>query len=101
MQASTYSDRNCDLLPASVEWSKIEDRALERSGTAEYGWFSAVWIGFREFMWKYFEVRLPANKNNRNKACSEFVAEVLGLEDVDITPRGLYEILKSNAEKTP
>lgn len=93
VQASTYSDRNIDLLPATVDWSQIEDKALSKSGTAEYGWFSAMYIGLREFMFKYFEIKLPVDKNNRNKACSEFVAEVLELEDTDVSPKVLYQIL--------
>lgn len=93
VQASTYSGRNFELVKCPLQWSDIQDRALARSGTAKYGWFSAVWIGFREFMFKYFEINLPPNSGNRNKACSEFVAEVLGLEDVDISPRRLHEVI--------
>ena len=93
VQASTYKDRNIDILPSGVEWASIEGKALERSGTAEYGWFSAMYIGIREFMFTHFDIKLPADKDNRNKACSEFVAEVLGLEDVDVSPKTLYNTL--------
>lgn len=95
--ASTYSDREINLLPSNRNWSDIKWKALERSGRAEYGWISATYIGIREFMFTHFNIKLPQDKNNRNKACSEFVAEVLELEDVDISPGKLYEILlKSN-----
>lgn len=96
VQASTYSDRNILILPAYKKWNDIEWRALERSGTAEYGWFSAIYIGVREFMFMHFDIKLPQNKNNRNKCCSEFVAEVLELSDVDVSPKKLYENLSFN-----
>lgn len=92
--ASTYKDRNIEILSPKIHWMDIEETAISRSGTAEYGWFSAMYIGLREFLFNHFEIKLPVNKNNRNKACSEFVAEVLKLEDVDITPKKLYDLLK-------
>lgn len=95
VQASTYQDRELDLLPGPRAWIEIEDQALSRSGTADYGWVSAMYIGLREFFFKNFEIKLPVNKNNRNKACSEFVAEVLEMKDVDISPAKLYSILQS------
>lgn len=95
VQASTYKDRDIAILtPKFTKWEMIEGKALERSGTAEYGWFSAMYIGIREFMFTNFNIKLPVNHNNRNKACSEFVAEVLGLADVDISPKTLFFILK-------
>jgi hypothetical protein len=90
VQASTYRKREIDMLPAPVPWHQIEDRALSRSGTADYGWFSASYIGIREFFFTHFDVLLPVDRRNRNKACSEFVAEVLQLPDVDISPGNLY-----------
>ncbi len=92
--ASVYRHRDLDMLPAPVPWQEIEESALSRSGTAEYGWLSAAYIGIREFLFTHFEVVLPVDRRNRNKACSEFVAEVLGLEDVDISPGKLYQVLR-------
>jgi hypothetical protein len=91
--ASKYYDNTFDLVSAPKIWSDIEERALARSGTAHYGWFSAAYIGIREFMFTHFHIQLPMDKNNRNKACSEFVAEILNLEDVDISPGMLYKKL--------
>lgn len=97
VQASTYRKREIDLLPAPLPWSQIEDLALSRSGTADYGWFSASYIGIREFFFTHFDVLLPVNRRNRNKACSEFVAEVLRLPDVDISPGMLYRQLSGSS----
>lgn len=91
--ASKYDDNTFDLVPAPRLWSDIEEKALARSGSAHYGWFSAGYIGLREFMFTHFDVRLPVDRCNRNKACSEFVAEILEMDDVDISPGKLYSIL--------
>lgn len=91
--ASHYSNRSFEYVPAPIVWSKLEQKALERSGTADYGWFSATYIGIREFMLTHFNIRLPQDKSNKNKACSEFVAGVLELDDTDISPGVLYKIL--------
>jgi hypothetical protein len=91
--ASKYYDNTFELISAPKNWEDIEERALARSGTAHYGWVSAAYIGIREFMFTHFHIQLPVNKKNRNKACSEFVAEILNLDDVDISPGLLYKRL--------
>lgn len=91
--ASKYYDNTFDLASAPKAWADIEERALARSGTAHYGWFSAAYIGIREFMFTHFHIQLPVDKRNRNKACSEFVAEILNLDDVDISPGMLHKKL--------
>jgi hypothetical protein len=93
--ASTYSDRTWDILPAVKPWMDIETTALARSGTAKYGWVSATYIGIREWMFKHCGVKLPVNRNNRNKACSEFVCEVLGVDDTDVSPGHLHDLITS------
>lgn len=95
VQASTYSDRDITIVSAPVDWTEIEDRALSKSGTAEYGWTSATYIGIREFLFMHYGIKLPPNNGNRNKCCSEFVAEVLGLEDADVSPKKLYSLLEN------
>ena len=64
--ASVYRHRDLDMLPAPVPWQEIEESALSRSGTAEYGWLSAAYIGIREFLFTHFEVVLPVDRRNRN-----------------------------------
>ncbi len=91
--ASKYYDNTFDIISAPKSWVDIEEKALARSGTAHYGWVSAAYIGIREFMFTHFHIKLPVDKNNRNKACSEFVAEILELDDVDISPGMLYKKL--------
>lgn len=93
IQASTYYDREMFIVAAPKQWEEIADRALEKSGTATYGWLSAIYIGIREFLFTHFYISLPQDRNNRHKACSEFVSEILGFDDVDISPGMLYEKL--------
>lgn len=95
VNASVYGDREMTFVPLpDGRWSDIESKALENIGTVPYGWFSAVWLGLRDFCLNNFGWRLPENKNNRNKACSEFVAETLGLSETDLSPNMLYDRLK-------
>lgn len=91
--ASKYKDDMFDIVKSPKQWVDIEDKALARSGTAAYGWWSAAYIGIREYMFTHFGIKLPIDRSNRNKACSEFVAEILDMEDVDITPAKLYSLL--------
>lgn len=91
--ASQYKDRMMTLIPAPKSWNEIQSQVLEKSGTAEYGWFSAAYIGIREFMFNHFNFSLPENRSNRNLACSEFVAENLGLAESDISPELLLKTL--------
>lgn len=92
--ASHYEDRELDIVAAPKNWNDIGARVLEKSGTAKYGWFSAAYIGLREFMFTHFDIKLPEDKTNRNQACSEFVAEMLGLPDNDISPGMLMKYLR-------
>lgn len=96
VQASIYDERIFALISAPLRWEEIEWRAIARSGTEKYGWFSAIYIGIREFLFMHFDIKLPPNNNNRNRCCSEFIAEILEFEDTDISPKKLYENLKPN-----
>jgi hypothetical protein len=95
VQASVYADREFEVISAPKPWAAIEDRVLSKSGTTYYGWFSAFYIGLREFLHTQFDVKIPVLANNKNKACSEFVAEILDMDDVDISPGKLHERLSS------
>lgn len=93
VNASVYENRELSLVPGPRPWDEISDMALQKIGTVKYGWISATYIGFRDIMYRWFNISLPQNNGNRNLACSEFVALVLGFEDIDIPPRKLHELL--------
>lgn len=92
--ASHYADRQCELMGSNRNWNQLADTALQRSGGTTYGWFSAAYIGVRSWALTHMAVRLPKIDTNRDKACSEYVAEILGFEDPDITPQQLWEQLQ-------
>lgn len=94
VNASIYKDREFEVKKSPIEWVLLEDTALLPVGTVDYGWFSALYIGIREFLFIKFGLKLPNNKNNRNMACSEYVATVLNFDDCDISPGKLFNILK-------
>ena len=92
--ASHYSDREFELVKAPRRWEYIVERALLRSGESTYGWFSAAYIGVKHWLLVNANVALPAIRNNKDKACSEYVAELLGYEDADVSPQRLFELLQ-------
>tara|TARA_R110000868_G_scaffold290953_3_gene551208 strand:- start:857 stop:1198 length:342 start_codon:yes stop_codon:yes gene_type:complete len=96
--ASTYADREFELIPAYKPWDEIEEIALMRSGTADYGWMSAAYIGLRQYLFVNFDIALPPHSTNRNKACSEFIAEVLDFDDSDISPGALHDRLSAKSD---
>jgi len=92
--ASHYKDREFELVPAPRKWEHIMDKALLRSGEATYGWLSAAYIGVKHWLLTHADIALPQIKGNKDKACSEYVAELLALPDSDVSPQMLYHWLK-------
>ena len=96
---SFYGERMVTVIKAPRQWSEIQDTALERIGVAKYNVLAATYVGIREYVLKTFGYRLPA-LNLRHEICSEFVAEVLGLPETEISPQVLYEeLMKISEEK--
>ena len=93
--ASHYSNRGFAIVRAPRHWEDIATDALTRSGESGYGWFSAAYIGIRQWMLVNAGIKLPRWTDNKDKACSEYVAEVLGLEDPDISPGELWDQLQT------
>lgn len=92
--ASHYSDREFELVKAPRKWEFIVQAALTRSGESTYGWLSAAYIGVKHWLLVNAGIALPAIQNNKDKACSEYVAELLGYEDADVSPQLLWEWIK-------
>lgn len=92
--ASHYKNRKFELVKAPRKWEYIVERALTRSGESGYGWFSAAYIGVKHWMLVNAGIALPAIQNNKAKACSEYVAELLGYQDADVSPQLLWEWIK-------
>ena len=92
--ASHYADREFELVKAPRKWEFIAEAALLRSGESTYGWLSAAYIGVKHWLLTNAGISLPAIQNNKDKACSEYVAELLGYEDADLSPQALWELIK-------
>lgn len=91
--ASHYKDRDFELCSAPVPWESITTEALTRSGESTYGWLSAIYIGIKNWLLIHANIKLKSFNNNKDKACSEYVAELLGLTDADISPQQLFDHL--------
>lgn len=89
VSASAYANRQFDIIAAPLPWTAIQTHAVNRAGSAVYGWLSAVWIGIRTKVYALTGSKLPT-WHNHSVVCSEYVAEVLGLVDTDVTPGELY-----------
>jgi hypothetical protein len=98
VQASIYENRPMFFIRTGADWKELQNRAFENLGKVKYGWFSAIHIGIRDWLFKKYGIVLPS-KINRNPACSEFVAHVLNLTDTDIPPYRLYDILKESEKQ--
>lgn len=92
--ASHYADREFELVKAPKAWSDIVESALTRSGESTYGWWSAIYIGIKHWLLTNAGIALPTIQGNKAKACSEYVAELLGYEDADVSPQLLWEWIK-------
>ena len=96
--ASFYRDDKFDVIRAPVPWSQLESAALERVGEEEYSYLMAFYVGLRELFMRKFNLRLPKVKTD-GEICSEFMARLLGLEDVNVSPQGLFTHLTSGTNK--
>lgn len=100
VNASIYDGRSITRVAAPKSWDSVEASALQKLGVVKYGWTSAIWIGFRDIMFIHFGIKLNQDTTNRNLVCSEFVAEILGLDETDIPPSMLYQILTNPTNPT-
>jgi hypothetical protein len=84
----------CDIyvMTSPTEWAKVAPQALIRLNEVPYGWFEAIYVGLREFLMTRFNITLP-EKSFTGEICSEFVARVIGLTNVFVSPQLLYSEL--------
>lgn len=92
LSLSFYGNKNMVVVSSPKPWTDIQTAALERVGVAKYSMLSAIYVGIREYLLKTFSIRLPIS-DLPHEICSEFVADVLGMEDTEISPQLLYEEL--------
>ena len=89
---SHYQDHDMDILSTKHDWEQIGTIALSHLGQVRYGWLQAAYIGIGELFQHLFAVGLP-QIILPGEICSEFVANVLGLERNYLSPASLYSYL--------
>ena len=89
---SFYSQRGLSVVKNPKDWSYISNDALSNLGAVGYSWLDVCYVGFREFMSKWFNVKY---RNFHGEICSEYVAKLIGFEETAISPQRLYEKLIS------
>jgi cell wall-associated NlpC family hydrolase len=88
---SYYSgSKEMDVIVPQVEWDVVNSRALARLGRVPYGWLEVVYVGFREFLLKYFGIKIK-RIDFPGEICSEFVANVYSMPTRNISPQLLFE----------
>lgn len=82
----------CDLYVVAGPkfWSNIAPIAMAKLDVVPYGWFEAVYVGFREFLMTRFNIIIK-EREFTGEICSEFNARVEGFPDVLVSPQGLFE----------
>lgn len=87
---------NCDLyiITSPTPWEEVAPLALSKLDKVPYSYMEALSVGLHEFLVKYFNVVIKQHNHNfSGEICSEFIARVLNLDNVHVSPQGLYEQL--------
>lgn len=85
-----YCNRQLEIVASPKDWLSYEDTALKYVGQTKYGYLEAIYVGLRNFFFKYLGIRLP-KKDFPGEICSEFVARCLDLDSVAISPQDLFD----------
>ena len=96
----SYYENLCDMHVVSPpkDWKTVvAPVALVELGLIKYGYFEALYVGFREFLLKYFGIKIKEER--LGEICSEFIARVNQLPDQQISPQLLMQEL--NGEGHP
>lgn len=78
-------------------WKDVAGVALEKLGQADYSYLEALYVGFREFLLKYFNIKLK-EVDLKGEICSEFIARVYELNNKVVSPQLLFEELMETQE---
>lgn len=90
---SYYEDDHIDVVEAPKDWDRVSEKAIERLNQVPYGWLQALYVGVREFLLQYFNVKLPM-RDLPGEICSEFVARIYDLPERHISPQLLLDQLQ-------
>lgn len=88
-----YCKRSLHIIAAPKDWMSYESVALEYIGEVNYSYLDALYVGIRDFCFKYLGFKLP-QRDFPGEICSEFVARCLGIQFTDQSPQDLFDQLK-------
>ena len=89
---SYHFGSDLDIVVPPKSWGYVYDTALAKLSEVPYGYFEALYVGMREFLMKYFNIKLP-RKNLPGEICSEFIGNVYDLDKRHVSPQILFEHL--------
>jgi hypothetical protein len=92
LNESFYSTKKMVVIKGVKDWNSIAPDALSKVAEQKYSYITAVYAGLRDFMVRVFGWRLP-KMSNPGEICSEFVARLQGLSEIDLSPGDLYKAL--------
>jgi len=84
---SYYSERKMTIVASPKDWIGYSDEALAHLGQINYSWLDVFYIGFREFFSKWIDIK---HRNFSGEICSEYVAKLMGLDEISVSPQLLY-----------
>lgn len=96
---SYHSEGKYVIIEGPKPWSDVNHIALDKLNKVSYGYFEALYVGIREFLLKYFDIKLK-QFGFPGEICSEFIANVYGLPNKHISPQLLMENLLTMGQKT-
>lgn len=89
---SYYDSINLDVIGAPKSWDEVGFNALDKLNKVSYGYIEALYVGLREFLLQYFDIKLKAF-DLPGEICSEYVANVYSLPKKHISPNLLCKQL--------
>lgn len=89
---SYHFNSELDIIAPPKEWGYVYNIALAKLSEVPYGYVEALYVGLREFLMKYLNIKLP-RKNLPGEICSEFIGNVYDLEKRHVSPQILFEHL--------
>lgn len=93
-----YNDRSIDVVTPLVPWNDYGDRILSQIGKIDYSWMQAAGIGINEKTLKHYNrMLLPITFGvGRGEVCSDYIAQVQGIEPHNISPQKLFQLMIAN-----
>lgn len=73
------------------DWNTVAPVALVELGFQKYSYIDAIYVGLREFLLQYFDIKIAEKR--LGEICSEFVARINQMPDQQISPELLMQEL--------